>query len=278
MLARLQNTLVAALNKTKSHVLPKYILVILDDDLISYLNYSKDGAATLLGSWIEWLVGKFNEAVNDRKRQLPTKCVRYDTFFYWVAAPTHSFFSSERNKLRIKYNLSLESVIRSQPNMRVVKLKEFWDSRNSCLVINDRITEDGMSTYWKSIDATFQFNSERRDIFLAKKITGANKTTTTTDVRRVINDSGTRRQSTVSSTVSIPTAGDASTLDDPMIEFFRRHERRRHDNIRQERYMNAQEDVFQDREMSNLYDSSHRRQDNRRFILPKPKSFNKNYR
>ena len=170
MLSRLQNSLALAVSQVKTGLLPKYIIVLLDDDLISFLNFKKEGVATLLGSWVEWLVQEFNTIIEDRLNQVPEKCKKVIPFFYWVTAPTHSYFSKDRNPLRIKFNLSLESVIRTQKNMRIVKIKEGWDSHDSHLVINDRMTESGVFAYWNAIDATFRFNSSRCDVFLAKQI------------------------------------------------------------------------------------------------------------
>ena len=172
MLARIQNTVATALNINKNKMgFPKYIIFVLDDDLITYLNFNREGATTLFGIWIEWLVLELNKLVQSRKDQLAKKFYKDDyLFFYWVHAPTHSFFSKDRNNLRIKFNLSLESVIKAQPNMRVIKLKDHWNSKDSTLVVNDHITEMGMSAYWAAIDATFQFNESKRELFLAKKL------------------------------------------------------------------------------------------------------------
>ena len=79
-------------------------------------------------------------------------------------------FSKECNNLRLKFNLSLESVIRTHSNMRVIRLKEFWNVKDSELVINDKLTETGLAVYWNAIDATFAFNEQRREIYLAKKV------------------------------------------------------------------------------------------------------------
>ena len=54
--------------------------------------------------------------------------------------------------------------------MRVIKLKEFWDTKDSHLVINDRITEMGMIAYYKVIDASFKYNVIRHEQFMAKKL------------------------------------------------------------------------------------------------------------
>ena len=48
MLARLQNTFASALNQSKKSMLPKYVVIVLDNDLITYLNFNKEGAATLM--------------------------------------------------------------------------------------------------------------------------------------------------------------------------------------------------------------------------------------
>ena len=161
MLSRIRNSLVSGLNQQKTGLLPKYIIVVLDDDLITFLNFKEEGMATLLGTWIDWLVKEFNTLIESRKKQIPKKSYNDDLpFFYWVAAPTHSCFSKERNNLRIKFNLSLDSVIRAhQENMRIIRIKDLWNTSDSLLVINDRMTTMGLSAYWNAIDASFQFNS-----------------------------------------------------------------------------------------------------------------------
>ena len=63
----------------------------------------------------------------------------------------------------------LESVIKTYDNMRVIKLKEYWDSKDSTLVINDVITETGLTSYWLAIDSSFKFNVQKREIYTAKK-------------------------------------------------------------------------------------------------------------
>ena len=128
--------------------------------------------ATLLGTWVQWLVNEFNKLIEDRAKQLPNRCGHVDMlpYFYWVSAPTHSLFSKGQNNLRMKFNLSLDSVIRTQPNMRVIHLKEFWNTADTNLVVNDRMTENGLSAYWDAINATFCFNERRRKVYMAKQL------------------------------------------------------------------------------------------------------------
>ena len=123
ILARLQNTMVSAINSTNKAdggLLPKYFLVVLDNNFIAYLDYTRDGLATLLGNLVSWIAKEFDVLIRRHLKDLPQKSSRgLDPFFYWVTAPIHSYFSKERNQLRIKFNLSLESVIQTFDNMRV---------------------------------------------------------------------------------------------------------------------------------------------------------------
>ena len=48
-------------------------------------------------------------------------------------------------------------------------MKEAWNSSDSFLVVNDRMTEAGLSAYWDAVDASLKFNAKRRDLYLAKK-------------------------------------------------------------------------------------------------------------
>ena len=90
MLVRLQNTFTRALNENNS--MPKFILVILDDDLIQYLNFKEAGASQLLGSWIEWLSQQFTDALHSKRDKLPRKA-QQETCIYWVLPPLHHDFS-----------------------------------------------------------------------------------------------------------------------------------------------------------------------------------------
>ena len=243
MLARLQNAFVSALNGSKHGIFPKYIIVILDDDLISYLECkTSDGVATLYGTWVEWLADQLQHAIKVRINQLPEKSKKIIPFIYWVTAPIHAFFSKERNNLRLKFNLSLESVIRQRENMRVMKLKDFWNTKDSLLVVNDRITEMGMIAYYNAVDASFKYNSTRREAYIAKQ------------------------QQSVSQTER------SSSTHDEMQDFFRRHNK----NVESQR--ETHED--QRRSYDVRYSGSHNRfahstnrnpRDFNRFYLPCPR-------
>ena len=64
LLSRLQITLANAINDRIK--LPKYIVIVLDNDLIEFLNYCGFGVASIYGEWIEHLVERFNDLFKQR--------------------------------------------------------------------------------------------------------------------------------------------------------------------------------------------------------------------
>ena len=181
MILRLQNTLAGAFNKYKDLPLPKYILVVLDDDLITFIDYKSTGVTDLLAKWINWLIAEFQDLIDKKKKSLPAKakCAEQPCV-YWCAAPLHNNFNHQHNDLRRKLNTCMELIFKGNKNgMRLVKLKNRWDTADSSLVCNDKITDKGLDTYWNAIDASFKFNLQKHKLFLAKNaINSATKTVT----------------------------------------------------------------------------------------------------
>ena len=245
MLVRIQNSFVAAINKHIS--LPRYILIILEDDLITFLNFTGPGAADIFGKWIVCLAGKFKEAIADRKKQLPDKAkCEEEPCIYWVAAPLHKYFSHDRNEIRKAFNFALTSSLK-ETDMRVIKLKKHWEFENRSLVAGDRMTEQGMYQYWEAIDAAFQFNVGKHEFYLAKRHCTQKVVTTNDSCKEDTVNKNARGEKEYSREDS----KNQRSVDD-MHLFFRRHKNndRFHWN-RQQR------------------NSSHA--PNGRFILPKPK-------
>ena len=170
-LSRLQIALANTLNK--KIYLPQYVVVILDDDLIQYLKYKKFGVSTMYGTWIEWLANEFNTLVDTRRQQLPLKSKkegRTEPQFYWMSLPAHRDFDEEETSMRTKFNLCMESVVKTFDNMRVIKPKAFWDRDDSDLMFNGTtLSSYGNKQYWLAIDSALKFNIEKRKEFLIKE-------------------------------------------------------------------------------------------------------------
>ena len=54
--------------------------------------------------------------------------------------------------------------------MIVIKIKDIWNSKDSTLVINDRVTETGVTNLWRAVDVTFKYNVVWHEVYLAKKL------------------------------------------------------------------------------------------------------------
>ena len=54
--------------------------------------------------------------------------------------------------------------------MRVIKFKEHWDFKDASLVTQDKIQPTGLYKYWEAVNATFKYNTQRHELFLAKTV------------------------------------------------------------------------------------------------------------
>ena len=161
---RIKNSLVAGLNKHWK--LPKYLVILLDADIIDFLCYTNIGIAGFYGEIVESVIKCIREVISMRKESLPTKAVKQDfPYIYWVSLPQHRNFD---NKPRSKFNLTMDSIIKLHPDMRLILIKEHWDYNNENLVQNDRFTGIGCNQYWKAIDASLKFNISKREKIIGK--------------------------------------------------------------------------------------------------------------
>ena len=123
-------------------------MIVLDGDLIKYLDWNRRGISTMYGTWLDWLVKEFSALLDSKRKVLPAK-VKSQVFTYWLLAPQHVAFG-EDNMRRTRFNQSMESVVKQyESSMHLMRLKEFWDSADHSLVQNGSLTERGLDIYWK---------------------------------------------------------------------------------------------------------------------------------
>ena len=188
MLIRLKITLAKAIeHKIK---LSRFIVVILDNNLIQFPAFVNKGMANLLGEWFEWLASCYNELCEQRKNLLPSKAARPDyPQIYFVAPLRHNNFSDNEER-KILMNC-MEAMAKIMENIRIIKMMELWNPNDLDLVSHDGIlTADGMRVYWASVDKAVAFNVKKHDEFLSRrglwtsKITGSLTTSLTGSVRK----------------------------------------------------------------------------------------------
>ena len=162
IISRMQITFANALNGSKH--LPYAMMILMDDDLIEYLNYKNFGVSTMYGTWVEYLIKELESLILAKKSYLPRKAVMQNNpIVYWVALPTHKGMGYDDTLMRTKFNLTMETVVRQYTNMRVLKLKDPWDNNDDNNITNQgKFTTKGLVAYWKALDNAFRFNYQKR--------------------------------------------------------------------------------------------------------------------
>ena len=166
MLSRISSSLAKTINEQIK--MPKYVVVVLDKDLIEYLNFDDCGAAGMYGEWLEWLVQKITNLCQQMIDLLPQKAIKEGyPQIYWVAPPQHCNFTD--NRARSKFVSCLETVLKDSVSHRIIRMKEIWNYENSNLVdVHGRMLPDGYAKYWQSIDAAVRFNAHKHDQYRAR--------------------------------------------------------------------------------------------------------------
>ena len=143
-------------------LLPKLILVVLEDDLIQVLSNkhtkAKCTAPPKYGREIKWLMREFVKAISIFKEFLPDRAKK-DKYPHicWLMPVTNVNFSN--NKDRERFGQKLKECASLFPNMSALKLVQVWDiyDRNLYLQLQRRFTHEGKITFWRAADKTVRF-------------------------------------------------------------------------------------------------------------------------
>ena len=164
-ISRLRNLLVNLMHKEV--LLPRLIAIVLDDDLVKYLNHDGCGASKAIGRILNELMIDFRKLVTRQKEFLDKKSKKalYPQFV-WIEAPINVNFGN--NTGRRKYNDRLHAVSKFHENVTILEMKKIWDPDCTRLYVaeSDHYTCEGYSTYWAAVDCTMKF----MDTIMFKKI------------------------------------------------------------------------------------------------------------
>ena len=69
ILARMVNSLIQAMNENPS-ILPKYLVMIPDDQMIAVLRHTGFGVSLMMGKCVYWLIEQTLQIINNRKEAL----------------------------------------------------------------------------------------------------------------------------------------------------------------------------------------------------------------
>ena len=118
--------------------LPKWIVVILDDNLVCDLDrFDAKDQYVIAHHITDWIVHEFDHALQSYKDYLPCKVKRpkFPQFLCFLP-PTHKNFGSINNNLRtLQQAHCLEEIIQTKDNMAV--LKKIWDHKDGNNFLRD---------------------------------------------------------------------------------------------------------------------------------------------
>ena len=118
LLARVLNSVIEGLNNKER--LPKYVVVLLDKDLIENLDYFDYGIAEVLDECVYWLVKEINKAFETRRDDLRSKRAgalgtATEPCIIWLAMIQHPIVNDGRMKeiysKRGKFNRALKDAV-----------------------------------------------------------------------------------------------------------------------------------------------------------------------
>ena len=133
---------------------PKYIIVVLDADIVKSIHNYKTGASQAYGAAIDWLVTEFHRITTAHKEKLPSRSRKFKyPQILWVPAVLHDQFTD--NVYREKYNKCLVSVVEMFREMHILNLHS-WDTLDVNCISNNKMTAIGLEKYWEAINDAFQ--------------------------------------------------------------------------------------------------------------------------
>ena len=150
--------LVKALNEHSK--LPKYIVVVMEDDIIRCINFSGMKEADIIAVFnqcINWLLEKYHKLIKERKELLPKKASKFlYPQVFWVALPLHHNFDDNSIEIR-QFNQVLESIAGKFKETKTMKIRRHWSYNDSSVTPAGIINETGKIRYWSGIDECIEF-------------------------------------------------------------------------------------------------------------------------
>ena len=162
-LAKVLNGLVKALNQSP-FILPRYILVVLDKDLIANADLYDYGVSRMLEDTLKWLLININMVVESRKEDLIGKragavSTTSEPHIIWIGMLKCPDYSMNKRvySLARKFNQILQNVITG--DRRSHYLPVGLETNSSYFDHIGNITQSGKIEYWRLVDSTMkEFN------------------------------------------------------------------------------------------------------------------------
>ena len=158
-MTRMVNSLVSALNTM--NVLPKWLIVVPEDDLIKNLKFEEYGVSEAYGRIIDWIMVEHNKALTRMKGFLPHKTKKHQwPLILWIIPTLHTNY--DNFELRKKFARSLR-IAANNNNVAVLPLRQVWKiyDKNVYSRSQQRYITSGLPILWTAIDRTIKFADQR---------------------------------------------------------------------------------------------------------------------
>ena len=155
ILSRLRNLLVCGIND--EILLPKAILIILDDDMMDDLDHYDHGITNSIGRMIEWIMNEMHRIINDHKNKLPSKARKFKfPTVLWYLIPLHEVYD-QYSDFKKKFNKAVITTSKLFREVQYVQLdSSSWNFKDESYFANGRFTADGLKAYWHGINQAYK--------------------------------------------------------------------------------------------------------------------------
>ena len=159
---RILNSITRTFNNNKMFAtIPKWIVVVVEDDVLSSINYTEFGVSGAYGTLIEYLMKGIDNIIKEYmgSSSLPHKVTKYNRpHVLWVEPTLHSKYLN--NPLRIKFIRSLHIASMNNNRMVVLPIKQNWNESEPSYVEKNnpnRLSQYGILNYCRALDSTVKY-------------------------------------------------------------------------------------------------------------------------
>ena len=134
--SRIRNLMVRALKEQV--FLPKMIIIVVDDDIIRYLNFYNFGMSEAFGKLINHIMVEHNRILEAYLEYLPKRAIPPGgelPQIFWIAPPLHTNFAN--NSVRNKFTKALNTMAKFHSNVHVLELKKGWEFENGNFYLHE---------------------------------------------------------------------------------------------------------------------------------------------
>ena len=163
LLARLRNALVHLINKNTTTMLPKIILIVLEDDIIKDAKAEEPNMGRDYNRRIRWLINEYRKIIDTIKDYIaPNARKEGYPYFIWINPSKH--INYKNNSARKKFGSCLESSTKSYENNLALRLVQVWDPNdsNAYLGPEQRFSAGGILDFWEGVDKTVEYFETKR--------------------------------------------------------------------------------------------------------------------